>query len=229
VHELSLAIGGFFLETDTAELYQRIAGIIDGTTYHVPGQKVDTEQLWKTIESFAGQFHTYDSFGAADLDVIVGLMRYLAQAQDVRVFYIDNMSQLTDESRIRESVEETIKTLKSLADEIKVTIMVASHLASPDKGSHEEGEPVKLKHFYGSRKLAAWIDGAFGLERNTQAEDEDDKLTTKLRILKLRLAGRNVGKTLGYRYDKDTDSVRPHDLTSENDYGFDLEDGEEPF
>jgi twinkle protein len=210
-------------------LYQRIAGIIDGTTYHVPGQKVDTEQLWKTIESFAERFNTYDSFGAADLDVIVGLMRYLAQAQDVRVFYIDNMSQLTDESRIRESVEETIKTLKSLADELKVTIMVASHLASPDKGSHEEGEPVKLKHFYGSRKLAAWIDGAFGLERNTQAEDEDDKLTTKLRILKLRLAGRNVGKTLGYRYDKDTDSVRPHDLTSENDYGFDLEDGEEPF
>jgi twinkle protein len=214
-------VGGFFLETDTAELYQRIAGIIDGTSYHLPGVSVDRDRMWQTIESFAGHFHTYDASGATDLDVIIGLMRFLAKAQDVRVFYVDNMSQLTDEGNIRESVEETIKTLKSVANELKVTILVASHLASPDKGSHEEGTHVKLRHFYGSRKLAAWIDGAFGLERNTQAEDADEKITTTLRILKLRLAGRNVGQTLGYRYDADTDSVRPYELATENDYGFD--------
>jgi len=210
-----LRVGGFFLEIPPAELYQRIAGIIDGTTYHVPGQQVDKEKLRATVESFDSQLHVYDSFGASDLEIIVSLMRYLNQAQGVSVFFVDNMSQLTDEDRLRQSVEEAVKTFKSLADELKLTILIASHLASPTHGSHEEGAKVSLRHFYGSRKLAAWIDGAFSLERNTLSEDEDEKVTTTLRLLKLRLAGRNVGKVLHYRYEPETDSVCPYEGTSD--------------
>jgi len=206
LNTLKESVGAFFLETDTAEVYQRLAGIIDNTIYHLPGVPIDKEKLWETIESFDGRLSTYNSFVAADIDTIIAMIRYMAKAKETRIFYIDNMSQLTEEVNIRESVEQIVKTLKSLAVELRVTIMVASHLASPDKGSHEEGTPVKLRHFYGSRKLGAWIDGAIGLERNTQAEGED-KLKTTLRILKLRLAGRNVGHTLPYCYDADTDSV----------------------
>jgi len=221
-----LKVGGFFLEIPPDELYQRVAGIMDGTTYHEPGQSIDKDKLRATVESFDPQLHVYDSFGAADLDIIVSLMRYLNQAQGVRVFYVDNMSQLTDEERLRQTVEETVKTMKSLADELKITVLIASHLTSPETGSHEEGARVKLRHFYGARKLGAWIDGAFGLERDTQSEDEVKKLTTTLRFLKLRLAGRNVGKTLPYRYDEATDSVRPRGPASANDY-FDHEDEED--
>lgn len=215
LNDLKLSVGGFFLETDTAELYQRIAGIMDGTIYHLPGHRADKDRLWSTIQDFSDRFYTYDSFGAADVDVVLDLMRYLAH-QGVRVFYLDNMSQLTDEERIRESVEEIIKALKSLSAELKITVLVASHLASPPNGSHEEGAHVALRHFYGSRKLGAWIDGAFGLERNTVAADPEERLVTTLRILKLRLNGSKVGSTLGYRYDHKTDSLYPHDLTSED-------------
>ncbi|MBO8085946.1 MAG: toprim domain-containing protein [Marichromatium sp.] len=226
LHELKLPVGGFFMETETAELYQRVAGIIDGTVYHMPGGPPDPDRLWKTVESFSPRFFAYDSFGAADLDTIVGLMRYLRQAQDVRIFYVDNMSQLTDEDRIRESAEEVVKTLKSVAAELHITILVASHLASPSQGSHEEGARVALRHFYGSRKLGAWVDGAFGLERNTQAEDATEKLTTLLRVLKLRLNGSKVGAVLPYLYDPSTDSVRPTIPTNGDEYGFEHDDAE---
>jgi twinkle protein len=222
IQTLGEPVAGFFLETDAAEMFQRVAGIIDGTTYHLPDREFDKEALRTRIEEMDSKMTLYDSFGAADLDKIIPLIRYMREAQGVRVFYLDNMSQLTDEARLRESVEETVKAVKSLADEIKVTVMVASHLASPPNGSHEEGAPVSLRHFYGSRKLAAWIDGAIGLERNTVAEDPEEKLTTTLRLLKIRLAGRNVGQTFHYRYDETTDSVCPVEGTS--DYFDDDED-----
>jgi twinkle protein len=229
IHTLGESVAGFFLETDAAEMFQRIAGIIDGTTYHLPDREFDREALKARIGELDEKLTLYDSFGAADLDQILPLMRYMKEAQGVRVFYLDNMSQLTDEGRLRESVEETVKAVKSLADEIKVTVLIASHLASPPNGSHEEGAQVSLRHFYGSRKLAAWIDGAIGLERNTVAEDPDEKLTTTLRLLKLRLAGRNTGRTFQYRYDETTDSMCPIDTVSENDYGFDIDEEDPPF
>jgi twinkle protein len=215
-------VAGFFLETSAAELYQRIAGLAMDRVYHLPGIKVDKEELWSVVESFSDRFFCYNSFGAADIDVILPLMRYLREAQGVRIFYVDNMSQLTDEARIRESVEDVAKKLKSLADQLRVTILVASHLASPEKGSHEEGGKVSLRHFYGSRKLTAWVDGAFGMERDTQASEEAKHVST-LRVLKLRLAGRNVGKTIQYRYFPELDTIEPHDDSDE------VEDFEEDF
>lgn len=213
---LKVPVGGFFLETDTAELYQRIAAVELKYPYHLPladdfipegSPGRDDDMMWGLIERLEDRFATYDSFGSADLDVVVANTRYMAAAGK-RVFYLDNLTQLTDESRMRESVEEAVRRLKSLADELKVTFMVASHLATPEKGSHEEGAAVALRQFYGSRKLPAWVDGAIGLERDTVNTDPAVKRTTIARLLKVRMNGSAVGERTGYIYDSAMDAVR---------------------
>lgn len=206
-------VAGFFLETDTAELYQRIAAIEDGYPYHLPDPTGafdhparGPEDLWKTVEKFDGRFHAYDSLGMADLETIIAHTRYLA-SQGTRIFYLDNLTQLTDESRMRESVEETIREIKDTAVELKVIFMVASHLATPDKGSHEEGAPVSLRQFYGSRKLPAWVDGAIGLERDSTHANGVIKRLSIARLLKVRVNGSAVGERVGYQYNSAMDAV----------------------
>jgi len=44
----------------------------------------------------------------------------------------------------------------------------------------------------------------FGMERNQQAEDEDERQRTVFRVLKDRYTGQSTGKTFILSYDRDT-------------------------
>lgn len=59
-----------------------------------------------------------------------------------------------------------------------------------------------------------------GLERNQQAEDEDERQTTTLRILKDRYTGQATGKTILLGYDSETGRLFEKEEEAE-DYGFD--------
>jgi twinkle protein len=71
-----------------------------------------------------------------------------------------------------------------------------SHLSTPEGQSHEEGGRLKIKHFKGSRSIGFWAHDLIGMERNTQAEEEEERRSTIYRILKCRKYGRRAtGKT----------------------------------
>jgi twinkle protein len=50
-----------------------------------------------------------------------------------------------------------------------------------------------------------------GLERNQQAEDETERSTSVLRMLKERLSGDSAGKTWRLLYDRETGRMREDD------------------
>ena len=93
-----------------------------------------------------------------------------------------------------------MKEMAGLANELGIIIHFVSHLSTPEGKPHEEGGRVMIRHFKGSRAIGFWSHFMFGLERNQQAEDPEERQQTTLRVLKDRYTGRATGATFRMRY-----------------------------
>jgi twinkle protein len=202
LYVLGEPVGAFLLEQSPAETLQRLAGKAKGRVYHIPDAEYDPEELRGVLNEIAdkGRLFLYDNFGCADWAQIAPKIRYLAQAEGVRIFYLDHLTALaameTDE---RKALEMIMAEIAGLAKELNVMINVVSHLSTPEGKSHEEGGRVTIKNFKGSRAIGFWSHFMFGLERDQQ--DESQRNTSVFRILKDRNTGRGTGKTYNLRYD----------------------------
>jgi len=95
-----------------------------------------------------------------------------------------------------------------IAQELNIWIMLVSHLNPPKKGaSHEAGGRVEQNQFTGSRAIMRWSYLMLGIERNTIAEDVEERQKGLIRIIKDRFSGQATGKTIGFRYDVDTGTL----------------------
>lgn len=203
VMELKLPVGLIFLEQQPKETGQRLAGKIDGVRYHVPDSGADPDKMMETVDKIAPFVTLYDSFGQTDWDVVKAKIRYMAHSLDTKVFYLDHLTALADTEDEKGSLEQIMKELAGLANELKVWILFVSHLTTPEGKPHEEGGRVMIRHFKGSRAIGFWSYFMFGLERNQQADDDEVKQTTTFRILKDRYTGQSTGNTYLYGYDFD--------------------------
>lgn len=197
-------VGLVFLEQKPKETCQRIAGKIDGAQYHVPENGSDQEQMMTTLGSISDLVTMYDSFGQTDWEVVSSKIAYMAQALGTRIFYVDHLTAMADTSNERESLEQLMKDLAGLANQLNVWIMFVSHLATPEGKPHEEGGHVSIRHFKGSRAIGFWSHFMFALERNQQAEKPEERSVTTFRILKDRFTGLATGLTYNYNYDHNT-------------------------
>ena len=73
--------------------------------------------------------------------------------------------------------------------------------------AHEEGGQVSLSELRGSAAIAQLSDIVIGLERNQQADDEKERNTTTLRVIKNRFCGL-TGKAGSLLYDKETGRLK---------------------
>lgn len=201
------AVGAFLLEQQPVESAKRIAGKVAGRRFHVPGDGWTRTELEAALDALSatGALYLYDNFGATDWDVIRDRIRYLAKAHGVRLFYLDHLTALAaaeDDERV--ALERIMAELGGLVKELNVWLLFVSHLATPDGKPHEEGGRVTIRHFKGSRAIGYWSHFMFGLERDQQAEDEEERATTTFRILKDRLTGQATGRTIPLTYDGKT-------------------------
>ena len=99
------------------------------------------------------------------------------------------------------AIDETMKRMGTFKDEHDVNIMLLTHLTRPEKGRipHELGGEVFITDFRGAGSISFWANGAWGIERNTQAASIRDKCTTLIRNLKSRGVGHKVGNTVVIR------------------------------
>ena len=89
----------------------------------------------------------------------------------------------------RKAIDEIMTRLRMLVQETGISLFIVSHLKRPDSKGHEEGAATSLSQLRGSGSIAQLSDMVIGLERNGQAEDEDDRNTTHVRVLKNRFCG----------------------------------------
>ena len=145
------------------------------------------------------------AFGNAQLDTVLSRVRYFAKAHECKYVFIDHLGMITGgkDGDERKLIDEAMTELRTLVQELNITVFLVSHLKRPDGKGHEEGGQVSLAQLRGSGAIAHLSDICIGGERNGQAEDPRERNTTRLRILKNRFSG-ETGLACALLYDKET-------------------------
>jgi twinkle protein len=167
----------------------------------------EADKLGQVIHDFDlnNNLHLWKNKGQNDWDNIAQCIRFYAVVLGVKVFFVDNVTAITNTLSPTEQNTEIARVATEahgLADELDIAVVLLSHLNPPSSGpSHEEGGEVRPVQFTGSRALMRWSDVMIGFERNLYAEGEY-KHHSKIRVIKDREAGKTgVIKTI---YDVET-------------------------
>lgn len=218
---LGMKVGTIFLEQKPTETAKRIAGKIKGHRFHVPNSGWSNEELVEAVTSLSGKLVMYDSFGETEWDVIRGHIRFMAVAEGIELIYLDHLTAMADTADEKGSLEQIMKEMAGLANELGIIITFVSHLTTPEGKPHEEGGRVTIRHFKGSRAIGFWSYLMLGLERDQQADDVATRQTTVLRVLKDRYTGQATGQTIYLGYDGETgmlfETVAPEEQHHFND------------
>lgn len=203
IFNLNMKVGILFLEQKPVESAKRLAGKVANRRFHIPDDGWTVEELQDAMEKMKGKITFYDSFGQTEWDGVKSRIRHMAISEGIRIFYVDHLTAMADTSDEKGSLEQIMKEMAGIADELNLIIHFISHLTTADGTPHEEGGRVAIRHFKGSRSIGFWSYFMFGLERDQQAEDEEERHTTTFRILKDRYTGQATGNTIMLGYDAD--------------------------
>lgn len=224
IRVLGRKVGLFLVENDPAEVLLYLAGKAKGKFYYVPGHehREDVKTLTDSMREYQGKVSIYDNFGLCDWNLIKARIVYLIN-RGFDVFYIDHLTALaTGGDRDEKSELEAITAdIAELAKRHSILIHQVSHLSTPEGKSHEEGGRVTVRQYKGSRSIGYWSHAMYGLERNQQAEEEEERHKTTVRLLKRRKFGKGVGKTTQLKYNPENGLLEtlkdcPFDVPSEN-------------
>lgn len=228
ITELKQHVGAIFLEQKPVETAKRVAGKIAGKMFHVPDGGWTGEELTRAAGELDGKLFFYDNFGQTDWELVKGHIRYMVVSLGIKLIYLDHLTAMADTGDEKGTLEQIMKEMAGLANELGCIIHFVSHLATPDGKPHEEGGRVMIRHFKGSRAIGFWSFFMFGLERDQQNPDPVIATTTIFRILKDRYTGRSTGKTLllGFHQESGKLFVReedPFETKGASDHGFENE------
>ena len=154
-----------------------------------------------------GRVFIHAHLGATDIEEIFSKLRYIIVGCECKWVIVDHLHMLVnvmDGGDGRRGIDMLMNRLRSLVEETGVGMILVSHLrrAAGDRG-HENGVEVSLSHLKGSAGIAQLSDCVIALERNQQAENEDEANTTKVRVLKSRYTG-DTGLACSLRYNNET-------------------------
>lgn len=207
VNTLGYHVGVLFLEQKPSETIKRIAGKLANRRFHVPDSGWSQDELVEAAEKLRGKVTFYDSFGQTEWEQVKTRIRHMAVTKGIRIFYVDHLTAMADTEDEKGSLEQIMKEMAGLANELSLIITFVSHLSTPDGTPHEEGGRVMIRHFKGSRAIGFWSYLMLGLERDQQNDDETMRHRSILRILKDRYTGQATGETLMLGYDKSTGRI----------------------
>ena len=128
--------------------------------------------------------------GSLASDRLIQKMRYMARGLGCRRIILDHLTivvagQSADNDR--KVIDELMTNLVSLTEETGVGVFLVCHLKRPKDGrGFEQGRPISLGDLRGSSLIEALSNDVIGLERDIEAEDVDDRLTTRIHGLKCR-------------------------------------------
>jgi twinkle protein len=187
-------IGLMFLEESVRKTGLSLMSLAANKPLHLPDCKATQQEKDDAFNQTLGTDHLYlfDHFGSSDVDNIVSRVRYLSKAVGCDYIFVDHISIIVSAQSNgdeRKAIDEIMTKLRMLVQETGVSLICVSHLKRPESKGHEEGASTSLAQLRGSGSIAQLSDMVIGLERNGQAEDEEERNTTKVRVLKNRFCG----------------------------------------
>lgn len=202
-------IGGMFLEESTRKTARSIMSLHANKLLHLPDTPVTESELKEAFDATLGtnRVYLFDHFGSSDVDNIANRIRYMAKACDCRVIFLDHISIVVsglDNGDERKAIDNMMTKLRTLVQELEVTLICVSHLRRPQgNAGHEDGQAVSLSQLRGSGAIAQLSDAVITLERNSMAENELERHRTKVAVAKNRYNG-YTGPACELQYVKET-------------------------
>ncbi len=215
-HSAKVAI--FSLEESPVFTLKKFIGGVMRKPIHLPDCEYDKKLAKEISRTFEDKLYIYNHNGNYEnWNSIVSAVRYYA-ALGVSYFVIDPLSALVahlSASDGNEYLNHAAINMSALAQELGVSFYTVSHLNNSKSGAkdHSEGQKVRASEWSGSRGVWRYSNNMIGIERNQQAEEEDEKHLVTIRILKNRLSGNTP--TFNLRYDPDTGLLKEVEDTDE--------------
>lgn len=187
-------IGLMFLEENNEKTGLGLMSLAANKPLHLPDTEYTDAEYREAFDQTLGtnRLFLFDHFGSSNIDNIVNRVRYLARGCGCGFVFLDHISIVVsaqDNGDERKALDEIMTKLRTLVQETGIGLVCVSHLKRPDGKGHEEGAATSLAQLRGSGSIAQLSDIVIGLERNGQAEDETERNTTKIRVLKNRFCG----------------------------------------
>jgi len=188
-------IGGLFLEESTRKTARSIMSLHANKLLHLPDTPTTEQELKEAFDATLGsnRIYLFDHFGSSDVDNISNRIRYMAKACDCRVVFLDHISIVVSGQDIgdeRKAIDNMMTKLRTLVQELNITLICVSHLKRPQGNQgHEDGGSVSLSQLRGSGAIAQLSDAVITLERNSMAENEEERHLTKIAVAKNRFSG----------------------------------------
>ena len=202
-------IGGLFLEESTRKTARSIMSLHANKLLHLPDTPVTEQELKEAFDATLGtnRVYLFDHFGSSDVDNIANRIRYMVKACDCRVVFLDHISIVVsglDNGDERKAIDAMMTKLRTLVQELEVTLICVSHLRRPQgNAGHEDGQAVSLSQLRGSGAIAQLSDAVITLERNSMAENESERHKTRVAVAKNRYNG-YTGPACDLQYVKET-------------------------
>lgn len=200
-HSESIAI--FDIEEGAVMAAKHLIGGIINKPIHKPDCIYDQEKAREAVESVAGKVEFFD--GHPEWDEVRDNIRYFA-SKGVRFFFLDPISALVahlSASEGNEVLGTVMKDLMKFRKELGLTFFHVNHLNNPAGGKdHGAGAKVYGSQFSGSRAMWKYSTSLWGLQRNQLSEDEEEKNTVILSVIKDRLGGNTGSFELKYSREK---------------------------
>ena len=203
-------VGGMFLEESVRKTARSIMSIHANKMLHLPDTPVTDEELREAFNGTigSGRVYLFDHFGSSDVDNIANRIRYMAKALDCKVVFLDHLSIIVSGQDLggdeRKAIDNMMTKLRTLVQELEITLICVSHLRRPQgNAGHEDGGSVSLSQLRGSGAIAQLSDAVITLERNSMAENEEERHTTKVAVAKNRFNGFS-GPACLLKFDKHT-------------------------
>jgi twinkle protein len=145
-----------------------------------------------------------DQIGSFEVEALLEKVEYLAKGEGCKWVVLDNITAAIaglDADDERRLIDRLVIKLVELAVTLDIGIIAVCHLKRTDGKAHEGGAVTSLNQLRGSQSLSQFPQTVIGIERNQQAEEEDDRNTAIVRILKNRIGGwTGVAGELTYDY-----------------------------
>ena len=201
-------VGAIFLEESVEKTAQSLMSLDLCKPLHLPHTQSTEEERRKAFENTVGtgRVYFYELFGSTSVDNIVGQVRYLSKAHDCKYVFLDHLSIIVSSQENgdeRKAIDEVMTRLRTLVQDTGVALIMISHLRRPEGKGHEEGARTSLAQLRGSAAIAQLSDIVLGFERDGQAETEEQRNTTTVRVLKNRFSG-ETGMACQLFYNKET-------------------------
>lgn len=187
-------IGLMFLEESVKKTAKSLMSLAVNKTLHLPDCDTSEEELRDAFDKTLGtdRLYLFDHFGSTSIDNIINRVRFMAKGLDCKYVFVDHISIIVSAQESgdeRKALDEIMTKLRMLVQETGISLFVVSHLKRPESKGHEEGAATSLAQLRGSGSIAQLSDMVIGLERNGQHDDQQERNTTYVRVLKNRFSG----------------------------------------